>query len=87
MAALRAHAHTTPLDTELELFIRILITSWPAYGHLYPMLPVARAAQHAGHELVLATGPDLAPHVEQRGFVAWSAGSSHRAGAGVRAAV
>ncbi|MGQ0779233.1 MAG: glycosyltransferase [Pseudonocardiales bacterium] len=76
MAALREHAHTTPLDTELELFMRILITSWPAYGHLYPMLPIARAAQHAGHDVVLATGPDLAPHLEQRGFVAWPVGSS-----------
>lgn len=56
--------------------MRILITSWPAYGHLYPMLPIARAAQHAGHEVVIATGPDLAPHVEQYGFVAWAVGPS-----------
>lgn len=56
--------------------MRILISSWPAYGHLYPILPIARAAQHAGHEVVLATGPDLASHLEQRGFVTWPVGSS-----------
>ncbi len=57
--------------------MRILITSWPAYGHLYPMLPIARAAQHAGHDVVIATAPDMAVHVERRGFVAWPVGPSH----------
>lgn len=41
--------------------MRILITTRQAYGHLYPMLPIARAAQHAGHDVVIATGPDLVP--------------------------
>jgi UDP:flavonoid glycosyltransferase YjiC (YdhE family) len=56
--------------------MRILITTFPAYGHFYPMLPIARAAQHAGHEVVIATGPDLTPHVEQLGFPTWPVGHS-----------
>ncbi|MGH7261859.1 MAG: hypothetical protein ACREI9_14495, partial [Nitrospiraceae bacterium] len=56
--------------------MRILITSWSAYGHLYPMLPIARAAQRTGHAVVIATGPNLAPHVEQLGFTAWPVGHS-----------
>lgn len=31
--------------------MRILISTWPAHGHLLPMLPLARAAQDAGHEV------------------------------------
>jgi UDP:flavonoid glycosyltransferase YjiC (YdhE family) len=38
------------------------------------MLPMARAAQLAGHNVVVASGPDLAPLVERRGFAVWSAG-------------
>ena len=38
---------------------RVLFTSSPAYGHVLPMLPVVRAATRAGHEVRLATGPDL----------------------------
>ena len=57
--------------------MRILITSWPAYGHLYPMLTIARAAQRAGHDVLIATNPEMAVHVEQRGFVTWPVGPSH----------
>ena len=39
---------------------RVLFTSCPAYGHALPMLPLIRAAQRAGHEVRIATGPDLA---------------------------
>jgi UDP:flavonoid glycosyltransferase YjiC (YdhE family) len=36
--------------------VKILFASLPAYGHLYPMLPLAQACVAAGHEVTLATG-------------------------------
>lgn len=56
--------------------MRILITTWPAYGHLLPMLPLARAAQRAGHEVVIASGAELVSDVERRGFTCWQVGPS-----------
>ncbi|MDN5795710.1 MAG: glycosyltransferase [Intrasporangium sp.] len=38
---------------------RVLFTSCPAYGHVLPLLPLLRAAERAGHDVRLATGPDL----------------------------
>ncbi|MGN9913875.1 glycosyltransferase [Phytohabitans sp. LJ34] len=54
--------------------MRILFSGCPGYGHLYPMLPLARAAVRAGHEVVIATGPDLAAHLAERGFDTWGVG-------------
>lgn len=39
--------------------MRILFTSFPAYGHLHPVVPLALAAIRAGHEVRLASGPNL----------------------------
>lgn len=50
--------------------MRILFSSHGAYGHFHPLAPLALAAQHAGHEVVVATGPDL---------VAWVAACGLRA--------
>ena len=36
--------------------MRILFAAIPAYGHVYPMLPLAGACLDAGHEVVVATG-------------------------------
>jgi len=36
--------------------VRIVFASLPAYGHLYPMLPLAQACAAAGHEVTVATG-------------------------------
>jgi UDP:flavonoid glycosyltransferase YjiC (YdhE family) len=36
--------------------VRIVVASLPAYGHLYPMLPLAQAYAAAGHEVTVATG-------------------------------
>ena len=47
---------------------RVLFTSGPLYGHLLPMLPLIRAAQRAGHDVRLATGPDLHQQVASRGI-------------------
>ena len=40
--------------------MKVLFGSWPAYGHLLPMLPMVRAAQAAGHEVVVTSGSDMA---------------------------
>lgn len=55
--------------------MRILCTSNPLVGHWLPMLPLARAAREAGHDVIIATGPDAVPEIERRGFTAWSIGS------------
>src|SRR5919107_3917303 len=47
---------------------RVLFTSCPAYGHLLPMLPLIRAAQRAGHDVRVATGPDLVGPLAARGL-------------------
>ena len=55
---------------------RLLVTGCPAYGHLLPMLPLVRAAERAGHEVRLATGPDMVAAMERRGLRVMAAGLS-----------
>jgi UDP:flavonoid glycosyltransferase YjiC (YdhE family) len=47
---------------------RVLFTSCPAYGHVLPMLPLIRAAQRSGHDVRVATGPDLVGPLAVRGL-------------------
>ena len=47
---------------------RVLFTSCPAYGHLLPMVPLIRAAERAGHDVRVATGPDLVGPLAARGL-------------------
>jgi UDP:flavonoid glycosyltransferase YjiC (YdhE family) len=54
--------------------MRILFTTNPLYGHLYPMLPLMNAARQADHEVIVATGPDFAPEVKRHGFRVWTVG-------------
>ena len=54
--------------------MRILFGSWPGYGHLLPMVPLIRAAQRGGHEVVVSSGSDLAGLVEGLGVAAHSSG-------------
>jgi len=54
--------------------MRVLLTSISAYGHLQPLLPLAKALSVAGHEVAVATGPDLRPRAEAAGFTAINAG-------------
>src|SRR4029453_14217324 len=37
--------------------VKIMFASLGAYGHLYPMMPLALAGAAAGHETVIAVGP------------------------------
>jgi UDP:flavonoid glycosyltransferase YjiC (YdhE family) len=54
--------------------MRILFTACPFFGHVNTVLPLALAAQRAGHEVVVATGADFAAHAERRGLRAWPIG-------------
>src|SRR5690242_10326814 len=36
--------------------VRILVATIPAYGHLFPVLPLVAACAEAGHEVAVATG-------------------------------
>ncbi len=54
--------------------MRVLITSVSGYGHLQPLLPLARALADADHEVAIATGSELRPRAEAAGFPAFDAG-------------
>lgn len=55
--------------------MRILFTTNPLVGHWLPMVPLVRAAQRAGHDVVVAAGPDLIPDIERRGVPGWPIGA------------
>src|SRR5689334_11407190 len=57
---------------------RVLISTWPAHGHLLPLLPLARAAERAGHEVIIASGAEGAGEARRRGFTVWDVGPSRR---------
>lgn len=48
--------------------MRLLFTCVPGFGHFHPLLPLARAAKAAGHEVAFATSPRFAETVERAGF-------------------
>jgi UDP:flavonoid glycosyltransferase YjiC (YdhE family) len=56
--------------------MRVLITSVSAYGHLQPLIPLGKALVEKGHEVAIATGPDLRSRAEAAGFTAFAAGMS-----------
>jgi UDP:flavonoid glycosyltransferase YjiC (YdhE family) len=54
--------------------MRVLITCVPGYGHLHPLLPLANALADAGHDVAIATGPDVRARAETAGFATFPAG-------------
>jgi UDP:flavonoid glycosyltransferase YjiC (YdhE family) len=58
--------------------MRILFTTLRGSGHLHPLVPIARAAVAAGHEVAVACSASFIPHVEQAGFRAFPAGFDGR---------
>jgi hypothetical protein len=56
--------------------VRILISTWPAHGHLLPLLPIARAAERAGHDVVVASGVEGTAEAGRRGLRTWEVGPS-----------
>jgi UDP:flavonoid glycosyltransferase YjiC (YdhE family) len=55
--------------------MRLLFGFAGGSGHLEPLVPLARAARAAGHEVAFAGRPWMAPKVEALGFRAFAAGS------------
>lgn len=56
--------------------MRILFTANPLIGHVFPLLPLMYAARNAGHEVMVATGAELIPELQSRGFSTWTVGPS-----------
>lgn len=54
--------------------MRVLITSVTGYGHLQPLLPLAKALSDTSHEVAIAIGPDLRPRAEAANFTVFDAG-------------
>ena len=54
--------------------MRVLFGSWPAYGHLLPMVPLIRAAQRGGHEVIVSSGADMAAVIGRLGVEAHRSG-------------
>ncbi len=54
--------------------MRILFGSWPAYGHLLPMMPMIRAAQQGGHDIVVSSGADMSALISQAGVPGHTSG-------------
>jgi UDP:flavonoid glycosyltransferase YjiC (YdhE family) len=51
--------------------MKFLFSSYPLFGHLLPMLPLAAAARSAGHKVVVASGGEVIRSVERYGFDVW----------------
>src|SRR5262249_25246987 len=56
--------------------MRVLVISTAGVGHIYPMVPLARALKGAGHELLWAVPPEAVASIEWVGMGAQSAGTS-----------
>jgi UDP:flavonoid glycosyltransferase YjiC (YdhE family) len=54
--------------------VRILFAAWPAYGHLLPMVPLIRAAQRGGHDVVVTSGADVTDVIDRLGVTAHRSG-------------
>jgi UDP:flavonoid glycosyltransferase YjiC (YdhE family) len=52
--------------------MRILFTTIPAMGHFHPLVPLAKAAQKAGHNVAFAASRSIHPQIEASGFTAFS---------------
>jgi len=54
--------------------VRVLVTCQPAFGHLNPLVPLARALQSAGHDVRFATAASFSGPVKAAGFTMIPAG-------------
>jgi hypothetical protein len=54
--------------------MKALFTVQPAVGHLHPLVPVARALEEAGHEVVFCSPASFRGEVETFGFDCFPAG-------------
>src|SRR6476661_3772654 len=58
--------------------MRILFTTISGSGHFHPLVPIARAAVAAGHDVAFACAASFVPTVERAGFRAFPAGFDDR---------
>jgi UDP:flavonoid glycosyltransferase YjiC (YdhE family) len=54
--------------------VRVLLTCVPGFGHLLPLVPLARGFQDRGHEVRVATSPMFVPEVRRWGLDGVGAG-------------
>ena len=54
--------------------MRVLFTCIQGYGHLHPMLPLARALEGSGHEVAFSSSERFCPRIREAGFSAFPAG-------------
>ncbi len=59
--------------------MRVLLSCRPLTGHLHPLVPLARAAEAAGHEVAFATAEPALSDARRHGFTAFSAGPGSEA--------
>ena len=67
--------------------MRVLFSSTSGHGHVIPMLPLARAFQAAGHDVLWATAEQALPLVTAAGVEAAAAGAHGEEEAALRGAV
>ena len=60
--------------------MRVVFACLPAYGHLQPMVALASACSAAGHEVLVATGPDMVPRARALGLDAAAVGPTRAQG-------
>lgn len=54
--------------------MRVLFTTTPGWGHVHPMVPLARAFQERGDDVAWAAASELVPRLEGAGFQVFPAG-------------
>ncbi|HET7380451.1 MAG TPA: hypothetical protein VFJ24_10455, partial [Gaiellales bacterium] len=54
--------------------MKLLFAARPLTGHVYPLLPLARAASARGHEVAFATGAPMLDDLRRRGLTTFAAG-------------
>ncbi len=54
--------------------MRVLFTTTAGWGHIHPMVPLARAMEARGHEVLWAAPADGVRHVERTGIPAVATG-------------
>jgi UDP:flavonoid glycosyltransferase YjiC (YdhE family) len=57
-----------------DVAMRVLVATTSGTGHIYPVVPIARALRDAGHEVVWATASASCSVVERFGFAVRAAG-------------
>ncbi len=55
-----------------DIFVRILFTFVGGSGHFDPLVPIARAAEAAGHTVAFAGGPSMVSTVQAAGFTCFA---------------